>query len=77
VTWFGDKQTMTILVHPRSGPTGDGTGDGSGEGSDGDGMPGNGGCSAVGGGGAAWPLLVGLLALVGRRRRGAKSRRTR
>lgn len=69
VTWFGDKQTMTILVHPRSGPTGDGdgSGDGSDDGDGGDtGMPGDGGCSTSGGAGAGALLLV--LVLVGRRR---------
>ncbi|HUQ06925.1 MAG TPA: phosphodiester glycosidase family protein [Kofleriaceae bacterium] len=65
VTWFGPKTTMSIVVHPRSGPTdpdagtgGDGDG-GSDPGADGDAGvdPGgdgsdSGGCSTGGGGGA-------------------------
>lgn len=75
VTWFGDKHTMTIRVHPRSGPTPDdeGSGDGSGDGSgNSDGTAGDGGgCSAgagtgVGAGGM-WILIA--FAQIRRRRR--------
>jgi MYXO-CTERM domain-containing protein len=75
VTWFGDKHTMTIKVHPRSGPTEDEDvvgGDGSGDGSDDEMMPGDGGgCSAGGavGGGASGATLLVVLAMVGWRRR--------
>ncbi|HEY5945543.1 MAG TPA: phosphodiester glycosidase family protein [Kofleriaceae bacterium] len=65
VTWFGDKQTMTILVHPRSGPTGDG--DGS---DDGDEVPSGGGCMASeGSSGVGWLFAVVLIASRLRRRR--------
>ncbi len=76
VTWFGPTVTMSILVHPRSGPTapdagvagggGDGGGDGAGDPGDGDG----GGCAAGGGGDAGGLLLAAALAaLIGRGRR--------
>ena len=64
VTWFGPKQTMSIIVHPRSGPTDpdpDPVDPSDPPVGDGDG----GGCSA--GGAAGW--LVGLALLALRRRR--------
>jgi hypothetical protein len=64
VTWFGDKHTMTIRVHPRSGPTPDD------DGSDGDDdMTGDGGCNAGGGAGGMWLLALGVLAVWRRSRR--------
>lgn len=66
VAWFGPKQTMSITVHPRTGPTdggdGDGgAGDGSGDGTD-PGPAEAGGCAATTSGSiGALPLLLGLL----------------
>jgi hypothetical protein len=69
VTWFGDKHTMTIRVHPRSGPTEEEEeGEGSGEGSDEPGVPGDGGCTTSGGAGGAWALVM-LIAFGGCRRK--------
>jgi MYXO-CTERM domain-containing protein len=62
VTWFGDPHTMTIRVHPRSGPTDDDEGTGSDDGS----MPSDGGCHA--GGGGLGLLLALAFAFVRRRR---------
>lgn len=64
VTWFGTKHTMTILVHPRTGPTPEideegGTGEETGEPEE---SPGDGGCSTRRGASGAW-LLVALAAL--------------
>jgi uncharacterized protein (TIGR03382 family) len=64
VTWFGDKHTMTIRVHPRSGPTEEEPGEGSGD----EDMPDDGGCNAGAGAGGTW-LIGFVLALVWRRRR--------
>lgn len=90
VAWFGPKVTMSIVVHPRSGPTppdagGDGDGDadgdenggGAGDGdSDGDG----GGCSASGDAGAgglgAALLALALTSLTRRRPTPARARRS-
>jgi MYXO-CTERM domain-containing protein len=64
VTWFGDKHTMTIRVHPIGGPTPEDEGSGDGDPGDDDG----GGCNVVSGGtGGTW-LLVGV-AVIWRRRR--------
>jgi hypothetical protein len=64
VAWFGPKQTMSIVVHPRSGPTGD-------EDEDGEPAPESGGCSTSGGAGLAFGLAwIALL----RRRRGSLTR---
>ena len=65
VAWFGPTQTMSILVHPRSGPTepvdpGD---------DDDPEAPGDGGCSAGSNPGGAAALLLALVSLGGRRRR--------
>ncbi len=66
VAWFGPEQTMSILVHPRSGPT---TPDPTDPDAPGDG----GGCSTStsGGGGGSTQLVTGLalVLLVLRRRR--------
>jgi MYXO-CTERM domain-containing protein len=82
VTWFGPTTTMSILVHPRRGPTEPDAGD-PGPGADGDagvdpgpdgGEP-AGGCR-VGGGtssGAALPWLLAAAALFVRRRRRPRS----
>ncbi|MBZ0231589.1 MAG: phosphodiester glycosidase family protein [Deltaproteobacteria bacterium] len=72
VTWFGPKVTMSIVVHPRSGPTEPDAGEDPDPGADGDAGvdPGEdpgadgGGCST---GAGAGPLLG--LALLGLRRR--------
>ncbi len=74
VTWFGDKHTMTIRVHPRSGPTEDEDGEGSGNDDTSDG----GGCSTSGGAGGAWALaLLGVVGWRSRKRRGSpRSRRS-
>jgi hypothetical protein len=71
VTWFGEKQTMTILVHPRSGPTppDDGSGDDSGDGTDEGETPGDGGCSTTGAGGGMSLVLLALLGCALRRGR--------
>jgi MYXO-CTERM domain-containing protein len=70
VTWFGPKQTMTILVHPRSGPTPEDDGSG------GDEMPGDGGCS-TGGGSSGGGVLIVLAVLGYRRRRFDRASRSR
>jgi MYXO-CTERM domain-containing protein len=73
VTWFGPKETMTIVVHPPGGPRpppdgGPGDDDDDGDGGLGaDDDEGGGGCSTAGGPGAPWLVLLALLAL--RRRR--------
>lgn len=67
VAWFGPKQTMSIVVHPRTGPTGP-TEDG-GDPTD-EPAPESGGCSTGGGGGLGLALLASGL-LVRRRRRDA------
>lgn len=79
VTWFGPKTTMSIVVHPRSGPTEPDAGDGDpGNGDDGDagvddpGTPGGdpgGGCSTSGdgagaGSGAGAALAFALVTLI-------------
>ena len=61
VAWFGPKQTMSIVVHPRSGPTVD-------EGEE-EPAPESGGCSTGGGAGLGLAWLVLL-----RRRRGSLTR---
>jgi MYXO-CTERM domain-containing protein len=63
VTWFGPEQTMSILVHPRGGPTGPDP-DPDPENPDGPGDPG--GCTA---GGEAGLALIALVGFVRRRRR--------
>ncbi|HEX5059094.1 MAG TPA: phosphodiester glycosidase family protein [Kofleriaceae bacterium] len=63
VAWFGEKRTMTILVHPRSGPT---TDDGDGSGSDD--APSNSGCNAADGS-PTWPLVMIVLLAYWRRPR--------
>jgi hypothetical protein len=89
VTWFGPKTTMSIVVHPRSGPTPEtpdaGDGDPGNPGGDGDAGvdPGgegsdSGGCStgrggAVGGAGAWLALGVVVMSLVTRPRRRLRS----
>jgi len=57
VAWFGPEQTMSIMVHPRSGPTTPDPDDPD--------PPSDGGCSSSG----ATGWLIGLLALTVRRRR--------
>ncbi|MBC7550798.1 MAG: phosphodiester glycosidase family protein [Cellulomonas sp.] len=64
VAWFGPKQTMSIMVHPRTDP---GPGDGPAD-------PPSAGCSAgssSGGGGGGWLAAVGPMGVLGlgRRRR--------
>jgi hypothetical protein len=69
VTWFGPKQTMSITVHPITGPTvppddpppGDDDGDPVDPGGDG-------GCATGGEGGGGWLIVLGLLAIVRCRR---------
>lgn len=64
VTWFGEKHTMTILVHPLSGPTPEveeegGTGEETGE--EEEPAPGDGGCNTTGSGGAGALIVLVLL----------------
>ncbi len=68
VAWFGPKQTMSIVVHPRTGPT---TPDEETPGAD---EPADGGGCATGGAGS-WSGGLIVLALVGllRRRRPARA----
>ncbi len=76
VTWFGPKVTMSIVVHPRGGPTGPDAGDdpGGDPGADAGVDPGadpgteSGGCSTGAGAGP----LAGLLLLALRRRKVVK-----
>jgi hypothetical protein len=67
VTWFGPEQTMSIVVHPRSGPTNpDPDPDPDPENPE----PGEpGGCAAGGDAGLALGMLVGLAGFTRRRRR--------
>ena len=60
VRWFGPPQVMSIVVHPRSGPTDP----------DPDGDDGGGGCSAGGqGAGVVWLLAIAALVAATARRR--------
>ena len=77
VGWFGEKQTMTIVVHPVTGPTpppGDAGPDDSDDPGTDD-MPQPGGCAAgTPGSMAAGVALFGALVLARRRRRGTRDR---
>jgi MYXO-CTERM domain-containing protein len=75
VTWFGPKTTMSIVVHPRGGPTQPDAGEDPGAGADGDagvdpGEPGSesGGCSTSADS-APWLAMVLAVTLIRRRRR--------
>lgn len=76
VTWFGPPQTMSIVVHPRGGPTmppDAGVGGGGDAGIDDPATPADGGCSSGGGSSLTALNLLVVAALVARSRRGRRS----